>query len=99
MTLPFCRLAPTAGSLEVRQGFVSYRRISTYSIVIISQISAFVNSLKGFFPKKGTYRSGTFLSILKTSFHLPPVFRHVDVMWNFPERSEFSGFSAVVVMT
>jgi len=67
--------------------------------VIISQISAFVNSLTGFFPKKGTYRSGTFLSILKTSFHLPPVFRHVDVMWNFPERSEFSGFSAVVVMT
>ena len=88
MTLPFCRLAPTAGSLEVRQGFVSYRRIS-----------AFVNSLTGFFPKKGTYRSGAFLSILKTSFHLPPVFRHVDVMWNFPERSEFSGFSAVVVMT
>lgn len=32
MALPFCRLAPTAGSLEVRQGFVSYRRISTYSI-------------------------------------------------------------------
>jgi len=77
------------------------RRSSRCAIHIFTQTRFLevTNSLTGFFPKKGTYRSGTFLSILKTSFHLPPVFRHVDVMWNFPERSEFSGFSAVVVMT
>lgn len=42
MTLLLCRLAPTAGSLEVRQGFVSYHRISTYSIWIITHIPLFV---------------------------------------------------------
>ena len=46
-----------------------------------------------------TYRSGTFLSILKTSLHLPPIFLHVDVMWYVPARSAFSGLSAAVLMT
>lgn len=46
MTLPLCRLAPTAGSLEVLQGFVSFRRISTYSIMIIARVPTFVKGWK-----------------------------------------------------
>ena len=46
MTLQPYRLAPTAGSLEVRQGFVSYHRISTYSICIITHIPPFVKGWK-----------------------------------------------------
>ena len=67
MTLQPYRLAPNAGSLEVRQGFVSYHRISTYSIWIITHIPAFVKSFKQNHPN-------ILLSILNTSFHLPPHF-------------------------
>lgn len=49
MTLQLCRLAPTAGSLEVRQGFVSYHRISTYSVYIISPVSDFVKGVNRIF--------------------------------------------------
>ncbi len=92
MTLQPYRLAPNAGSLEVRQGFVSYHRISTYSIWIITHIPAFVKSFNQNHPN-------ILLSILNTSFHLPPHFFHVEVTWNLPERSAFSGLSAAVVMT
>ena len=52
MTLPFCRLAPPVLWKFARALFpiVAFQHILS---VIISQISAFVNSLTGFFPKKG----------------------------------------------
>lgn len=96
MTLSHCRLAPTAGSLKARQGFVSFRRISTYSIKIISRDPPFVKGWKQILRR---FYANILLSMLKTSFHLPSISRHVEVMWNLPARSAFSGFSAVVVMT
>ena len=92
MTLQPYRLAPNAGSLEVRQGFVSYHRISTYSIWIITHIPAFVKCFEQNHPN-------ILLSILNTSFHLSPHLFHVEVTWNFPERSAFRGSTAVVVIT
>lgn len=92
MTLQPYRLAPNAGSLEVRQGFVSYHRISTYSIWIITHIPAFVKGFKQNHPN-------ILLSILNTSFHLPPHFFLVEITWNLPERSAFRGSPAVLVIT
>jgi len=38
MTKTPCRLAPTAGSLKVPHGFVSYHRISTYSTGFLTSV-------------------------------------------------------------
>ena len=45
---------------------------------------------------RAMFYSYSLLSILNTSFHVPSMFFHVEVMWNVPERSLFSGAAAVV---